>query len=384
MPKAIKFTSEWTDEFGDFSDIRSWLMAELAKAYFEARKGKRRTRDEQKVELRLTENLIFLTDAILARKYKPGRGIAFTVKDPVKREIFAAPFADRIIHHFLFNGVNEWWERHFIDASYSCRKGKGTLYAAKDLLSKVQAITDNFSHPAYVVKLDVKGYFMSLPKDGLYERVVWGLDRQFPNRGPHYEIYKYLWREVIFDDPVLGVEKHGRPKDWAGLPDDKSLFKQPANRGIPIGNLSSQLLSNIYLDKLDRFIVFNLGYGKFYGRYVDDFFFLVRPEDLPRAKLHIKRVAAYLQSIGLTLHPKKIFVQEVRKGVPFVGYVVYPGYIVPGRRIKGNYLATLKKIEAGQEEPEAALSYMGIMKHINGNKIQAKIFDRAGLDFEVF
>lgn len=384
MAVAVKidYNSEWEGEFGGRGEIKSWLMAELTRAFYEARRAKRMTNDEQKFETRLVENLLQLRDEILDGTYHPRSGIAFIVHDPVMREIFAAPFRDRVVHHFLFNGVAEWWDRRLIYDCYSCRVGKGTLFGVQRMAHHVRAVSNNYKKRAYVIKMDVQGYFMSLPRQGLFERICWGLDRQFVNKGPKYEIYRRLWKEIIFDDPVKAVERRGNLREWDILPKSKSLFSQPPGKGIVIGNLSSQLLSNIYLDKLDRFITYDLGY-KHYGRYVDDFYIMVDETDFERAKRDIRRIRDFLTGLGLTMHPKKTRIQEIRKGTPFLGMVVYPGRVVPGRRITRNYQKALLRFESGNAQMESIVSYMGLMKHVNGGRTQRRIFEKAGLDFQI-
>lgn len=376
----IKYGEEWTDFFGLRDEIDSWVMAELTRAYYEARRAKRSTNDEQVFEMRAVENLLQLRDDILERNYRPSSGIAFIVHDPVMREIFAAPFRDRVIHHMLYNGVADWWDRRLIYDCYSCRVGKGTLFGIQRFAKHVRAATENYTKPAICLKMDIQGYFMSLPREGLYERICWGLDRQFPNKGPKYNIYKYLWREIIFDDPVNGVKKRGDLNAWNILPKSKSLFGQPPGKGIVIGNLSSQLLSNIYLDKLDRFVKFDLGY-EHYGRYVDDFFIIVKPEELAKAKRDLVVIKDFLTKIGLTLHPKKTRIQEVAKGTPFLGMVIYPGRIVPGKRIIKNYQQALVKFEQGRLELDSLISYMGVLTHVNGARTQQKMFAKVGLEY---
>ena len=380
IPKEIFYGEDWKRLFGDENDIESWVLAELVKAFFLARKAKRSTHDEQHFEMRLMENLLQLADDVLNGTYKPGNGIAFIVHDPVIREIFAAPFRDRVIHHFLYNGVADWWDRRLIYDCYSCRVGKGTLFGVKRMAHHIRSVTECYQKPAYVIKLDIQGYFMSLPRDGLFERVCWGLDQQFPDKGPRYEIYKRVWKEVIFDDPTTGVRKRGNLNEWSKLPKSKSLFCQPPGKGIVIGNLSSQLLSNIYLDKLDRFVTYDLGY-KHYGRYVDDFYLVVTPEEFPRAKKDLVLIDAFLTDIGLKLHPKKIHIQEASRGTEFLGMVVYPGRIVPGKRIVRNYQRALLSYEMGFKDDDSILSYMGLLKHVDGTRTQHRLFGKAGLDY---
>ena len=279
--------------------------------YLKARRHKRGTTDEMKFEIHEMKNLVDLITSITLRKYRPGRSIAFIIFDPVIREIFAAPFRDRIVHHFLYECCAPWWDKRFIMDSYSCRKGKGTLFGIMRLYEHMRVVTNDFTREGYVIKMDIEGYFMALARKKLYERVMWGLGRQFPNKGLRYDLLRYLWYEVIFDDPVDGVRVRGHKRSWAKLPDRKSLLKQPPGRGIVIGNLTSQLLSNIYLDQLDRYIKIGLGY-KHYGRYVDDFYIVVRKDELSRATKDIVAIREFLKTLGLKLHRHKLYIQPIR------------------------------------------------------------------------
>ncbi|MBQ6394520.1 RNA-directed DNA polymerase [Candidatus Saccharibacteria bacterium] len=362
-------------------EIRDWLHEQFFKAYTEARCGKRGTTDEHRFEINALEDIVGLVDDVMARRYKPSRGIAFVAVKPVIREIFAAPFRDRIIHHFLFNMVAEWWDKRFIYDSYSCRKGKGTLFGVQRVAKHMQAVTKNYTEEAVIVKLDIQSYFMNLERKKLYERVVWGLDRQFPEKGPIYEVCKYLWREVIFDVPTEGVRRRGNKRLWSKLY-SKSLFNQPPGKGIVIGNLSSQLLSNIYLDQLDRFVTKELGY-KHYGRYVDDFFIMVPKSEQEQALRDVRLIDDYLASLGLPLHPRKRYIQPVRHGVPFLGVVIYPGHIVPGKRVVRNFKLAMQLCTSGRRiNLESVISYMGHLKHINSKKLLKRVFEKFGMEYK--
>ena len=360
--------------------LEDWLLERLYIAYKEARRGKRRTVDEHKFEMNLFENLLNLRDSILDRVYKPGRSVAFITYNPVIREIFAATFRDRIVHHFLFDIVYDWWDARLIYDSYSCRKGKGTKFGIDRLEHHIRHVTENYEKKAYVIKLDVQGYFMSLSRKKLYERAMWGLDRQFPEGGEVYEICKFLWHEIIFDDPIEGVRRKGSVKNWEKLPKSKSLFCQPPGQGIVIGNLSSQLLSNIYLDQLDRFVTFELGY-KHYGRYVDDFFLVVTEEELPKAKEDIKAIETYLTGLGLTLHPVKRYIQEVHKGVEFLGAVIYPKCRVPGRRLKRNFYRAAREYVMIDHRDERIMSYLGHLKYYDARRFERELFEEMGWEY---
>lgn len=364
-------------------DFSHWLLVELFRAYHLARKCKRGTVDEQLFEMNAVENLVALRDSILGGYYHPSKGIAFIVHKPVMREIFAAPFRDRIVHHFIYNIVADWWDTRFIYDSYSCRVGKGTWFGIRRLAHHMRSVSDNYTIPTYVIKLDIQGYFMSLPRKKLYERALWGLDRQFPDHGRIYNIVKYLWREVIFDDPTPGVVRKGGPAAWEGLPRSKSLFCQPYGQGIVIGNLSSQLLSNIYLDQLDRFVTMTLGY-KAYGRYVDDFFYVVPESRYDRARLDVKRIERFLYfDLGLTLHPKKRSFRDIFDGVNFLGSVVYPHHIVAAPRISGAFRSAAFQVSAGEADPDLIVSYLGILKNLNGKKLASRIFEDVGWEYNL-
>ncbi|MBQ3469783.1 RNA-directed DNA polymerase [Candidatus Saccharibacteria bacterium] len=361
---------------------REWLERKLYIAFMAARKRKLATKDEYSFEMNWRENISLLADDILRCRYKPSRGIAFIVKKPVIREIFAAPFRDRVVHHFLYNMVADWWDKRLIYNSFSCRKGKGVLFGVKRLDKDIKRATQNYTVPGYVIKMDIQGYFMSLSRDKLFERVMWGLKRQYKDKGPIFQLLKYLWYEIIFDDPVRGVKLRPPISAWNELPENKSLLHQPDGRGIVIGNLSSQLLSNIYLDQLDRFITMRLGY-KYYGRYVDDFYIVVPEGKYAQAKKDVKVIEDYLLGIGLVLHPNKRYIQNVDRGVAFLGMVIYPYRIVPGRRFKESFYRAAYEYEAGLRKDEAIISYLGYCKHLKGRKLCQKVFNSVGWEYTI-
>ena len=279
-------------------------------AYLKARLAKRHTRDEQDFEVNAPVLLADLAEDIARRSYKPSRGIAFITFNPVIREIFAAPFRDRIVHHMLYDLVADWWDRRFIYDNYSCRVGKGTLFGIRRLQHHIMSVSENGNREAWVLKLDIRGYFMSLPRRRLYDRAVWGLGRQFPQESWEKDVGSFLWRQIIFDDPVKGV-KIRAPENWRSLPRSKSLFHAKDGCGIVIGNLTSQLLSNIYLDQLDRFVNFELG-CKHYGRYVDDFYIVGRNHD--ELVADIDKTRNFLRSIFFTILPINDWLIFVRGG----------------------------------------------------------------------
>lgn len=372
-----------------------YLLAELWRAYYVARLGKRKTMDEHRFEVRAADNILNLRDSILTRRYHPSRGVTFIIREPVIREIVAAPFRDRVIHHFIYNTCAEWWDRRFIYDSYSCRKHKGTLFGQKRLAHHIAAAMAGGKQRAFVAKLDIQGYFMSLNHDKLYQRVLWGLRQQFyhsqsdclncreAHRDQLYKTMKFLWHEIIYDEPMKNITIRGRRSEWKDLPRSKSLFCQPAGQGIVIGNLTSQLLSNIYLDQLDRFITLGLDY-KHYGRYVDDFYIVVPEYEREQLLKDVLKIEDFLrEQLSLSLHPKKRHFQYADHGVPFIGTVVYPGYILPSKRAQRNFhRAAYQFATRGKGDLEGITSRLGGLKHINSRRFFKRAFDAYGWDYD--
>lgn len=365
-------------------DFEERLQIALYLSYLEARKGgKRKTKNEHEFEINAFYNLKLLREDIMRRTYRPGRSVAHIIFDPVIREIFAATFRDRIVHHLIFAVVYDWWDKRFIYDSYSCRAGKGVKFGIERLDYHIRSASLNYARKVYVMKLDIQGYFMSLPRAKLYEQAIWGLDQQFKGRlnSPEYKLIKFLWHQTIFDDPVKCAKRVGNLKDWELLPRTKSLFGQPKGFGVVIGNLTSQLLSNIYLHQLDIFVTQTLNYNH-YGRYVDDFFIVVTEKELPQLKRDVVAIQNYLKSIGLTLHPKKRSLQEAGKGVSFLGGVVYPDHIVAGRRLKRNFCQAMQEVEEGQRDVSTVAAYLGHLKYFDSNNLIAEIFDSIGWEYK--
>ncbi len=186
----------------------------------------------------------------------------------------------------------------------------------------------------------------------------------------------------VFNDPTDNCIKKSSAKKWKGLPQSKSLFHSPSGSGLPIGNLTSQIFANFYMDKFDHFIKHNLGI-KYYGRYVDDF--VIVHEDKEYLKRLIGIIKIFLKvELRLDIHPKKIYLQHYTKGVSFLGTFIKPNRIYIGKRTKGNFYKAIlrqneitKKYKPTIEEQvkfqSSMNSYLGIMKHYNTYKLRKKM-----------
>ncbi|WP_102408377.1 RNA-directed DNA polymerase [Parabacteroides bouchesdurhonensis] len=370
------------------------LIEDVFKAYYDARKGKRNSTNQLRFEMNLEENLVELYHEIKERRYQVGRSICFMVDYPVKREVFAADFKDRIVHHLLFNYISPIYERIFIDDCYSCRKGKGNLYGIKRLEKHIRSCSLNYTQDCYILKLDLAGYFMNINRQKLYDILVRILNKykDFPMpNGIHwgdsdeFDLVMYLLPIVIMNDPVKNCYRKGSLSEWEGLPPNKSLFHSPEGCGIPIGNLTSQLFSNVYLNQFDQFVKRTLCM-KHYGRYVDDFY-LVHADKRFLLSL-VPLIRDYLwNELDITLHPKKIVLQSYQKGVVFLGAVVKPyrTYIHnrATRKFKNELYLWEKRLANTPDPPKSMLlqmrasinSYLGIMRHFRTMNLKRRILE---------
>jgi len=283
------------------------LFENLHHAFRLSARGKRNQPEVIRYRYDLETNLFALRDRLLAEDYHFGPYWSFMVHDPKPRLIVSAPFEDRVVHHAMCNILTPIFEKTFISDSYACRDGKGThaaVFRLQDFMRKTPE--------GYVLQCDIRKYFQSAD----------------------HAILKTLIRRKIKDSKLLDLTD--RVIDSAPIHPDFG-----AGKGLPIGNLSSQLFANVYLNPLDHFVKEDLR-RKFYIRYVDDF--TVLGED--KAQLHeIKsRIAAFLdQSLKLHLHRNKSQVFPIRKGCTFLGYRVWPHK----RRVK---TATMVRIRRKEKE----------------------------------
>ncbi len=369
------------------------LLVDLFRAYFDARKNKRNTYNQLKFELDYEHNLFELYEEIKNYRYEIGKSICFIVTHPVRREVLAANFRDRVIHHLIYNYINPLIERQFIPDSYSCRKGKGTLFGIRQLESFLYTCSEGYTQDCYVLKIDIQGYFMNINRDLLHKQLE---EMVLPHRYCYcdeseilkwddcfdFDLVFYLIRKVLFNDPTKNCIIRSKSSEWEGLPKNKSLFHSPEGCGLPIGNLTSQLFSNIYLCGFDHYVkeVLNMS---FYGRYVDDCIFVHKD----KAVLHeiLQQVRAYLrENCALDIHPNKIYLQHYTKGVLFLGAYVKPYRTYVRNRTKGKFDRCVNHWEHRLQHNPATKedlakmrasinSYLGILKHHKTYRLRRKV-----------
>jgi len=355
-------------------------IEELFQAYITCRRCKRNTANAIAFEVDYESNLVTLCEEINSGTYQPSRSITFIVDRPVKREIFAADFRDRVVHHLIINKLNPFFEKEFINDSYACRIGKGTHFGIQRINRFIRQCSVNYTKDCYILKLDIKGFFMHINKNLLFERLKAFINEKY--KGRDKDLIIDLCRKIIFYDPTRKCVIKGKRKKWKDLPSDKSLFLAHKSCGLPIGNLTSQIFANFYMNSLDHFIKHDLGI-RYYGRYVDDFV-IVHP-DKEYLKSLVPKIKGFIEKeLRLTLHPNKIYLQHYTKGVKYLGAVIKPHRIYIANRTKGNFYHAIEKLnliardhKPTKEEKGKFLSsmnsYLGIMKHYKTYHLRRRI-----------
>ena len=287
-----------------FDYLTTW--DNLWTAYRKAAKGKRGKSPAATFEHQVADRLLELQVELRAKSYRPGPYTHFTIHEPKRRKISAAPFRDRVIHHALCNVIEPIFEARFIPHSYANRVGKGT-HRAVDHLQRLSRRYD------YVLRLDIVQHFPSQDHTVLRREIASAI------RDPDL-----LWlvdRILAGGAGVLADEY-----DMVYFPGD-DLFAVNRPRGLPIGNLTSQFWSNVYMSRLDWFVVGERGCGA-YLRYVDDMALFSNTKRELWA--HKAAIVDYLADMRLTIHDPQAVVTPTRHGIPWLGFVVYPAY----RRVK--------------------------------------------------
>lgn len=355
-------------------------LEDVFEAYYECRRHKRNKSDALRFEVSLEENILALWQELCSGTYKPEPSTVFIVEKPVVREIFAASFRDRIVHHLLLKYLNPLFEKYFIYDSYSCRMGKGTHFGISRVSHFIRSCSENGRKKAWILKLDIRSFFMSINRALLYKRL-----EEFINETYHHDnsdFVKYLCRVIIFNDPTKDCIFKSPKYKWNLLASGKSLFSAQERCGLPIGNFTSQVFANFYLSSFDHFIKHECGV-RYYGRYVDDCVLV------HESKAFLKSVARrskqfLLQNLELSLHPGKLYLQSCRHGARFLGCFIKMTHTVVNRRTLRDFrekvaLFNALAVDLKPDKQErghfisSVNSYLGCMKHYKTMRMREKI-----------
>lgn len=363
---------------------RSQLLQDLYTAYYDARRHKRNKPYQLRFEERLEENLESLCDALYTRTYQPLPSSCFIITDPKKREVFAAEFRDRVVHHLYYNYTYRMFERTFILDSYSCLAGRGTHFGIRRLERHIRQESLNYSRPCYVMKMDIRGYFMSINREKLLRICLDSLDRMSGHRVSRHrgerwgdvvdmDFVRWLTAEIVLLNPLEGCKVVGAPSEWDGLPYNKSLYHSKAGCGLPIGNLTSQLFSNVYLNVFDQFMKRRL-HCRHYGRYVDDFYVVGADRDWLLSL--VPGIRGFLrEELGLEFHDGKLRVNSVWHGAEFLGAWLKPHRVYASRSTVGRMRRKLQVLaHSDQSAWFASLnSYCGVLSHWNNYRLRRRV-----------
>ena len=305
-------------------------LENIFQAWDEFVKGKRKKKDVMEFHRNLEDNLFKLRKSLKNRTYRHGGYQDFYVHDPKRRHIHKANVEDRIVHHLLYKYLYDISDKSFIFDSYSCRLNKGTHKGVSRLKSFTRKISHNYTRECWALKLDIKKFFASVD----------------------HEILLKLLKKRIEDKDILCL-----------LRNVIDSFHTEEGKGIPLGNLTSQVFANIYLNELDQFVKHILKI-KFYIRYADDFIILDSKKDIYYRYTSI--LAVFLKdNLKLELHPKKISLRNLRWGIDFLGYIVLPHYIFVRTKTKKRMFKKLKEKVVLENFNQSLQSYLGYLSHAN-------------------
>ncbi|MEK7390518.1 MAG: reverse transcriptase domain-containing protein [Patescibacteria group bacterium] len=317
-----------------FNDIIS--VESLLEAWKEFLKGKRNKKDVQDFQYRPSDNILVLRKELKDKTYKHGGYHAFNISDPKPRNIHKASVRDRLLHHAIYRQFYKFFDKTFIHDSYSCRRLRGTHKAVERFKSFALRASSNNTKTLWILKCDVKKFFASIDHD----------------------IMLKILRERIDDRDALRL--------IAGVVD--SFQSTGEGKGLPLGNLTSQLLVNVYMDNLDQFVKHSLK-AKYYIRYADDFVIMGRDKAWLNEVLML--VESFLQKeLSLKLHPDKISIRTFASGVDFLGWIHFPRHRVLRTATKKKMF---KNIKVKEVKNETVQSYLGHISHGNTWKLRQRI-----------
>lgn len=347
----------------------------ILEAYLDCRKRKRSTVGATEFELGYVHNLVELMNEVNSRQYKIGKSICFVVRYPRYREVFAGEFRDRIIHHYIALRIEPLFEQIFCDRTYNCRKGKGQLAGVTQLAEDIRDESENYTKDAYVMKVDLKGFFMSIIKSKLARMVDDFIVEYY--KGDDKEDLRWLCNLVVMHRPELNCERRSPLWMWNFIPKEKSLFTNGEDRGIAIGNLFAQLFANFLLNTIDWKID---AVCVRHNRYVDDISFVSKDKKKLLSIIPMLRIE--LGKLGLRLNEKKFYLQHYSKGVQFTGAVIKPDRIYVSNHTINSFAFAVERLgnatEMGMIDDinkniASVNSYLGIMSHYNEYNTKRRI-----------
>lgn len=318
-----------------YQDIISF--ENLLAAWREFVRGKKNKRDVQLFQYNLSDNILALHLELKEKRYVHGGYEAFNISDPKPRNIHKASVRDRLLHHALYRILYSFFNRTFIADSYSCRTNKGVHKALDRFRSFSFKVSKNHTKTLWVLKGDIRKCFASVDQEVLL---------------------KILKKRIADLDTLRLLERV-----------IQSFSSTEPGKGLPLGNLTSQLLINIYLNELDQFMKHQVK-ATYYIRYADDF--VVFSQNKEELKSILVLIDAFLKlNLRLDLHPDKVFIKTIASGVDFLGWVHFHDHRVLRTVTKKRMM---RRVAETERKEETIASYMGMLSHGNGRKLRDRIF----------
>lgn len=309
-------------------------LENLLAAWEEFRLGKRDKADVQAFARHLLDNIVSLHSDLANLDYQHGGYKAFAINDPKPRQIHKASVRDRLLHHAVYRVLYPFFDRTFIADSFSCRIDKGTLKAIERFQTMGRQVSRNNTRTCWVLKCDIRKFFANIDHGVLLQ----------------------ILSKYVPDSDILWLLKNVIDS-----------FETKPGVGLPLGNLTSQLFVNVYMNEFDQFVKHKLKW-KQYIRYADDFVFL--SDDRTTLATILPLAGEYLTAkLKLQLHPDKVFIKTLASGVDFLGWVHFPTHRVLRTTAKRRMMARI--IEHGT--PETVQSYLGLLQHGNTRKLEQEV-----------
>ena len=377
---------------------REQLLFDLYIAYYDAARHKHKMAYVVKFERNLRQNLEELCDDLLTRRYVAQPSKCFIVNYPKKREVFAAMFRDRIVHHLYFRYTHQLFERTFIADSYSCIEGRGTHYGIARLRQHIRQASQNWQQPAYALSLDIRGYFMHIDRARLLNIATDSLRKMATHKVGmtdevsipsgvlltpatrwqdirDFDFLLWLTEQIVMLDPMEHCIIVGDESDWDDIDHAKCMRFVEPGLALPIGNLTSQLLSNVYLNPFDQFVKRDI-LCRYYSRYVDDSTQIDADREWLLAQ--VPREREFLaDELGLQLHMGKLHVREVHQGVEFLGAFLKPYRDYISNKTLERMTRNITSLDLSDiRHAEASInSYMGVLSHTSSYRIRQQLFE---------
>ncbi|OGG72274.1 hypothetical protein A3E65_02050 [Candidatus Kaiserbacteria bacterium RIFCSPHIGHO2_12_FULL_56_13] len=308
----------------------------LLDAWKEFLRGKQKKKDVQMFEYNLIENISVLHADLIVEKYRHGGYEHFKISDPKPRDIHKACVRDRLLHHAVYRVLYPFFNRTFIADSYSCRLEKGTHRAVNAFRRYAYRASSNHTKTLWVLKGDIRKFFASIDQSMLLG----------------------ILQKHLSDERTLGLLQNVIESFHSTVP----------GKGLPLGNLTSQLLVNIYMNEFDQFTKHNLK-ARCYIRYADDFVVLSQDRN------YLVKILPYMEAflhayLKLETHPDKVFIKTLASGADFLGWMHFPDHRVLRTATKKRMFRRLRDTEG---KNEVVQSYLGMLSHGNTHKLRGQV-----------